>query len=163
GGGRQVAATPPLDSANGDRLIGAGWSPDGRWITFLRVQNGKPQLVKIDSSGQGGSIPLTDKAPTGHNMIYGFTRWRSDGKAIAYFGQQGIRICAPDGSGDRLLVARGLGGDFNRAGNLFYAIVRNDAAWKLVTLEVATGRIIRDVAIDDSPAAQLANASLHPD
>jgi Tol biopolymer transport system component len=154
-GGQPVAITPGGEYANA-----AAWSPDNRWIAYQRGPLGaKRELVKLDSAGQGRPVTLS---ANGISSLIMFTRWSARG-AIAYSGQQGIRLCAADGTGDRLLVEKGVVGDFSRAGDFFYAFKQEGEQWKLLVVEVASGRVVRSAAIEETPDARIFSASLHPD
>jgi hypothetical protein len=62
-----------------------------------------------------------------------------------------------------LLVPDARAGDFDRPGNLFYAVKRESAQWKLLTVEVGGGQVLRSVAIDEPANVVLYSASFHPD
>jgi hypothetical protein len=113
----------------------------------------------MNSAGEGQAITVSDRAVF---SILDFTRWSSRGQ-IAYSGQQGVRMCAPDGGSDRVLVPAAIAGDFNRAGDLFYALKRDGAKWKRLTVAVADGHVIRSIEFEQDPLALLSGASLNTD
>jgi hypothetical protein len=117
------------------------------------------ELVKVDSAGQGAPVAMSAR-PT--RAIGTFTHWTPAGH-IAYSGQDGVRLCDLDGTRDRLLVPGGSAGDFNQAGNLFYAIRRDGNEWRVLTVDVSDGRVLRSTVVNDSPAASFSSARLTPD
>ncbi|MFB4274117.1 prolyl oligopeptidase family serine peptidase [Nonomuraea sp. MTCD27] len=66
------------------------WSPDGRWLAFLRAVDGKPQLHLLPMDG--GEPVVVTEAPLGA----GAARWSPDGARIAYAGPVGSGGQAPD-------------------------------------------------------------------
>jgi Tol biopolymer transport system component len=168
-GGQPAPVTPAPE----ERVGALTWSPDGRWIVYQRGLPGNRELVKIDSAGHGQPAVLAHGAAG--NTVAMFTRW-SAGRQIAYLGSEGVRICGEDGSGNRLLVAQGsspnvtgagareaVAGDLNRRGDLFYALRRSGEKWMMLTVEVSSGRVLRSVALEESPEAGIRSAWLHPD
>jgi len=153
-GGQPVSVAPPSEIA-----MAVAWSPDNRWIAYHRRSGRIAEVVKLDSAGQGTPMVLSNRAST---SIHPFTRW-SLRDAIAYSAPDGVRICAPDATGDRLLAAGVTAGDFNRTGDLFYGLKPEDGQWKLLTVEVVTGRVRRTAAIDETGDGSFAGASLHRD
>jgi Tol biopolymer transport system component len=154
-GGESVAITP-----KGESYGAPSWSPDSHWIAFIRNSAGNGELTKIDSAGQGQPVRLCDQSLS--NNVSWFTRWSAAGR-IAYAGRGGVRLCGENETSSRLLAPGAIAGDFNRKGDLFYALKREGEEWDLLTLEVASGRVLRTIKIDESPRANLRDASLHPD
>jgi len=77
------------------------WSPDGRRLAYIRVDNGHETselwLVRADGTALHGlSIVHAATAPT----------WSPDGRWIAYVGDGGLSEVLADGSGKRLLLKR---------------------------------------------------------
>jgi dipeptidyl aminopeptidase/acylaminoacyl peptidase len=60
------------------------WSPDGKSIGVVAIQNSRPQVIAIPVDG-GATRPLTD-APEG---VFGY-EWSPDGKQIAYLTRDPI-------------------------------------------------------------------------
>jgi hypothetical protein len=119
-------------------------------------------LVKFDTGAQAAPVVISTRLgnSTSANRL---TRWSAAGQ-IAYTGADGVRICKSDGSDDRLLVTGvNMGGDFNRAGNLFYAVRRDGGQHKLLTVEVESGRVLRTLPIEDAGSLGFTGGSLHPD
>jgi Tol biopolymer transport system component len=154
-GGEPVAVTPA-----GERARWPAWSPDNRWIAYQRGAVDKRELVRVDPASQLPPVVLSPRAL--RNSGTNSTRWSAAGR-IAYHAGDGIRICGEDGSGDHLLAPGSTTGDFNRRGDLFYALKPGGEVAKLLTVEVASGRVVRSVAIEESPAAAVIDLSLHPD
>lgn len=72
----------PARLTRGHRDTAPEWSPDGRWIAFLRAEpKGKPQLHVVEASG-GEPVRLTD-APLGVSE----PRFSPDGRRIAYLAR----------------------------------------------------------------------------
>ncbi len=59
------------------------WSPDGRWITFIREHDGKPQIHAIRPDG-GEALVLSK-----HDAAVGNHEWSPDGVAIVFAGPEG--------------------------------------------------------------------------
>ena len=154
-GGEPVAVTP-----EGERAGVPAWSPDNRWVAYQRGAADKRELVKVDPASQLPSVVLSPRAL--RNSVTSSTRWSTAGR-IAYRAGDGIRICGEDGSGDHLLAPGASTGDFDRRGDLFYAVKPDGEVAKLLTVEVASGRVVRSVAIEESPGAAVIDLNLHPD
>ncbi|GAA2727764.1 S9 family peptidase [Cellulomonas aerilata] len=72
----------PSPLTRGHRDTAPAWSPDGRWIAFLRAEpKGKPQLHVVEAGG-GEPVRLTD-APLG----VAEPRFSPDGTRIAYLAR----------------------------------------------------------------------------
>lgn len=75
-------SAPPARLTRGHRDTAPEWSPDGRWIAFLRAEpKGKPQLHVVEATG-GEPVRLTD-APLGVSE----PRFSPDGRRIAYLAR----------------------------------------------------------------------------
>jgi eukaryotic-like serine/threonine-protein kinase len=155
GGGQPVPVSTPGENADAP-----AWSPDGKWIAYQRGASANRQLVKIDASGQGQPTALVSQGVS--RAVWPLTRWSHAG-AIAYsFGGQDVRVCREDGSQDRVLaLGTRNAGDFDRRGDLFYGLIREAGAWKLATIEVSSGKVLRSLPVDAPSNVQA--ASLHPD
>ncbi len=72
-------SAPPRPFTRGHRDTSPLFSPDGRWVAFLRAEpKGKPQLHVVEAGG-GEPVRLTD-APLGVSD----PRWSPDGRRLAY-------------------------------------------------------------------------------
>jgi hypothetical protein len=52
-----------IDAAADGGSAAASWSPDGEWIAYIRVKDGKSQLAKIRASPGASPIVLQDAVP----------------------------------------------------------------------------------------------------
>jgi len=72
-------SAPPRPFTRGHRDTAPAWSPDGRWLAFVRAEpKGKPQVHVVEATG-GEPVRLTD-APLGA----GDPRWSPDSRRLAY-------------------------------------------------------------------------------
>ncbi|GEN79789.1 S9 family peptidase [Actinotalea fermentans] len=72
-------SAPPRPLTRGHRDTSPAWSPDGRWVAFVRAEpKGKPQLHVVEATG-GEPVVLTD-APLGA----GDPRWSPDSRRLVY-------------------------------------------------------------------------------
>jgi len=84
----RTIVTSPLDV-----VTTPTWSPDGRWIAYV-------QGTRVYTSSADGR----NRAP----LAAGYAAaWSPDGRWIAYLGH-GLRLVAPDGTGDHMLSGPGL-------------------------------------------------------
>lgn len=101
------------------------WAPDSRRLAYLS-NRARPQTVGYDlyvterQVGGGWSTPADPVATRAYEP-----KWSPDGRAIAYFEQRdgGLRVVAPDGSGDRPLLPS----SFTRGGRNY--VLRWMTAW----------------------------------
>ncbi|MBI2772869.1 MAG: PD40 domain-containing protein [Chloroflexi bacterium] len=84
-GGLEIYSAP----LSGDRIIqlttadrrswGPRWSPDGRWVAFIRDEgDGWPQIALVDRDGEH------DRALSAEPAAHADLDWSPDGRAIAY-------------------------------------------------------------------------------
>ncbi|MDO8108435.1 S9 family peptidase [Isoptericola sp. b441] len=72
-------SAPPHAFTRGHRDTAPVWSPDGRWVAFLRAEpKGRPQLCVVDADG-GEPVRLTD-APLGVSEA----AWSPDSRRLVY-------------------------------------------------------------------------------
>ncbi|MFE2426821.1 S9 family peptidase [Streptomyces sp. NPDC059373] len=114
----------PRRYTHGRHDMAPAFSPDGRWVAFLRAAGGPPQLHVLPTAG-GDARRLTD-----HPMGAGVPVWSPDSRRIAYtarvpepgrYGDGGVR---PEQEPARLITelqvkADGLGWTVDRPSKLF--------------------------------------------
>ena len=77
-----TGATPPRPLTDGHRDSAPAWSPDGRWIAFLRAPaEGKPQLHLLPADLGDARAVTTDEQ---HPLGAGAPRWSPDSTRLAY-------------------------------------------------------------------------------
>ena len=77
-----TGATPPRPLTEGPRDSAPAWSPDGRWIAFLRApEDGKPQLHLLPTDVGDARRVTTDEQ---HPLGAGAPRWSPDSTRLAY-------------------------------------------------------------------------------
>lgn len=79
------------------------WSPDGRWIAFVRHGRSVPDQIFLLSIATGGVSQLTQD-PT---YACGEPTWSPDSRRIAFAGHGGIWVMNRDGSSLRHLAGAG--------------------------------------------------------
>ncbi|MFL6129141.1 MAG: S9 family peptidase [Mycobacteriales bacterium] len=80
-----TGAQPPRPLTDGARDTAPAWSPDGRWIAFLRARTdpseGKPQLYLLPADlGDARPVSTDEQHPLGA----GAPRWSPDSARLAY-------------------------------------------------------------------------------
>ena len=74
-------ATPPRKLTDGPKDDAPAWSPDGRWIAFLRApEDGKPQLHVLPADLGDARRVTTDEQ---HPLGAGAPRWSPDSTRLA--------------------------------------------------------------------------------
>jgi len=148
-----------LTNDSGLELPGS-WSPDGNWFTYLRILNGKSDLMKVKTTGQ--ATPVVLHADVGHAMV---PAWSPAGDWIAYGGN----LISPDGATKRSL------GDhhsphymFSSDGKFLYGIRTERDRQLLFSLDIAAGaeKTLGDLGKDFKPSSNVSPAirfSLAPD
>jgi dipeptidyl aminopeptidase/acylaminoacyl peptidase len=77
-----TGATPPRPLTDGPKDSAPAWSPDGRWIAFLRAPaDGKPQLHLLPADLGDARRVTTDEH---HPLGAGAPRWSADSTRLAY-------------------------------------------------------------------------------
>jgi dipeptidyl aminopeptidase/acylaminoacyl peptidase len=77
-----TGATPPRPLTEGPKDSAPAWSPDGRWIAFLRAEkDGKPQLHVLPADLGDARRVTTDEQ---HPLGAGAPRWSPDSTRLAY-------------------------------------------------------------------------------
>ena len=153
-----------LDDSPGP-FPGTSWSPDGEWVAYLRLNNGKSEVVKRRASAGAAAVFLTEARVGG----YVTTDWSPTGDWILYPTGDGFALISPDGKSGRKLTSRKfLASGFSRDGRVVYGIAQNTSGtgpqWQIFAVDVQTGAEKQIGALDLPPAtAALAGFSIHPD
>jgi dipeptidyl aminopeptidase/acylaminoacyl peptidase len=80
-----TGATPPRPLTEGPKDNAPAWSPDGRWIAFLRAEkDGKPQLHLLPADLGDARRVTTDEQ---HPLGAGAPRWSPDSTRLAYLAR----------------------------------------------------------------------------
>jgi eukaryotic-like serine/threonine-protein kinase len=149
-------------------LRGFSWSPDGQWISCLRLVGAKTELVKIHAAA--GAVPeLLAKANAELGPRSSPTRWSPAGDWIAYPSARGIDLISPDGTSTRQLSplkfkAYGFSKDGSQLFGIFQNTTSNDAQWQLYSVNIRSGAE-KFLAPIDFPASvdDVSGFSMHPD
>jgi Tol biopolymer transport system component len=148
-----------LDSETTDQH-GASWSPDGNWIAYRRMKNGRWELVKAPLGG--GEVVRLDDTSLGDPS----TDWSPSGNWIAYLRPDGVvHLISPDGSSRRALTGlRTASFRFSADGDRLLAVRHEPGrAWELSTWDVATAREVRTVPLPLAASAIVRGMTLSAD
>jgi Tol biopolymer transport system component len=154
-----TGGTPvPLDHDSIDQH-GAAWSPDGNWIAYMRIHQGRWNVVKAPV---GGGPPVVLAEDVGYGSR---TAWSSDGAWIAYSAGGTIGLVTPDGKRRESLKSSGSSGfDFSKDSSRLYAIRREqDRTWVMSVVDVATAKERAPVKLPIPAETAVMGFSLHPD
>jgi serine/threonine protein kinase len=155
---------PVTNDTTSTELAGA-WSPDGSWIVYLRLQNGKIDLMKVKSSGQ--AEPVVVKAALGGTNS-SLPSWSPTGEWIEY-NDRGEHLISPDGKTVRDLGSfRADGCTFSHDGKLVYCLRFETDHEVLFSIDVASAAVktIGQFDADFRPRSSLSpgiRISLAPD
>jgi Tol biopolymer transport system component len=154
-GGRPIA----LDRKSIDQH-NAAWSPDGNWIAYQRLYEGRWELVKVPLGG-GNPIRLDEAQPGGGTD----TAWSPKGNWIAHVKAGALWLASADGSARRIIrQSTPVTWGFSHDGSSLYAIDRPAGGeWELVTIDVDTGRQLGTKGLQLPPSAIVRGFALHPD
>jgi Tol biopolymer transport system component len=141
------------------------WSPDGNWLVYIRLQNGKADIVKVKTSGQ--DVPIVLKADI-HHTNSSVPIWSPVGDWIE-FNDHGENLISPDGQMTRSLGDLHADGcTFSRDGRQLYC-VRWDTDHETLFSTDLSGKmqnVILRLDADYRPSSSLGPAirlSLSPD
>jgi len=127
-GGTPVRVTS--DGAHSE--VGPAWSPDGKWIAYLRVVDSSLKLSKVR--------PGSGEAPVDLGTVFSNTgpSWSPAGDWIAMYDEyRKLALFSPDGKPPRTLPGDGPFA-WSRDGKVLYQVRTNPAA--LYAIDIATGR-----------------------
>ncbi len=151
-----------IDPENRDQHA-PSWSPDGNWIAYARL-SGKTWEVVIAPSGGGGKPKIIAPGIPSAGPP-SLVAWSPSGAWIAYAGVGGTHLVTPEGKDDRLLtkVTSRVAG-FSKDGSLLYFLkLSPDRRWRLLTVDVHTGKDRLIGYMDFPPDATVSGFSMHPD
>jgi Tol biopolymer transport system component len=154
-----VAGGPPVPVTQGYASVPA-WSPDGSWILYNTLRNGKYGLAKIAAGGGGQPVQIAPES----TELYPRAQWSPRGDWIAWVTQKGLTLVSPDGARTELLNPdpgwQSYG--FSKDGSQVYGIRMNEAH-RLITeaVDIATRRV--KIVSDLGPAMGVHAFSLAPD
>jgi serine/threonine protein kinase len=157
------------DDPSGSPQRGPSWSPDGNWIAYYGLHDGRPAVLKIRVGGGG---PAQFLASMDRNYP---PRWSPGGDWIAFRDGDTLRVVKPDGTQNRVVSNRTWETyGWSKDGAALYGIARSaNRHFMLGSIDV-TGGAEREVADlgPIPPAMDLVDSlnefgyrgfSLHPD
>ncbi len=131
------------------------WSPDGNWFTYLRLRDGKPNLMKVKTSGQAAPELLRDDFANGGTVPV----WSPTGEWIV----SGNVLISPDGKDRKSLGAHSsIAYTFSADGKVVYGMRSEPEHLMLITVDIQSGaeKVIGDVGRDYVPGSYVA-PSIH--
>jgi serine/threonine protein kinase/Tol biopolymer transport system component len=149
-----------LDQA--DRMSGLAWSPDGRWISYGRMNAGQWKLAKIRALP--GAAPVTMADAEGAE-----TAWSPTADWILFRAGNGLELISPDGNSRRKLSSRPfMSFGFSKEGGQVYGIFHNASGngpeWQLYEVSVTTKGEKLLVPVDLPPStASVGELRISPD
>jgi eukaryotic-like serine/threonine-protein kinase len=150
-----------LDQA--DRMRGVAWSPDGRWISYTRMNGGQWKLAKIRALPGAAPVILADA-----EGVNG-TAWSPAADWILYRAGNSLDLISPDGKSTRKLSSRRfMVYNFSKGDGQVYGIFHNTTGtgteWQLYEVNVGTGAEKLLSALDlPASTGRLGAFSIHPD
>jgi Tol biopolymer transport system component len=130
-----VAGGTPIRVSRDEERVGefpGTWSPDGGWLTYYGVRDGKLDLMKANTSGeavpvflkgtQGEGRDIPDWSPTGEWILSGNSLISPDGKTVRSLGQHGSAFYT-----------------FSKDGKFLYGLRPEKSAQVLFSIDIATG------------------------
>jgi len=150
-----------LDQA--DRMRGVAWSPDGRWISYGRMNEGQWKLAKILALPGAAPVILAN-AEGAHG-----TAWSPTADWILFSAGNSLELISPDGKltgklSSRPFMAYGFSKEGGQVYGIFHNTSGNGAEWQLYEVNVTTKAEKLLAPVDLPPAtASLGALSIHPD
>lgn len=157
-GGRPL----PLDPDSTDQHS-ASWSPDGNWVAYRRLHEGKWELARIPV---GGGKPYSLGASgQGGSTRGGTTDWSPTGEWICHLAPKGLELVSPDAGRRRLLGnLRPVYFTFSTDGATLFALHRSPTRhWQLAAFDVARGTERPTRTLPVPASAGLFSLTRHPD
>ncbi|HET7747218.1 MAG TPA: hypothetical protein VFM29_07945, partial [Vicinamibacteria bacterium] len=139
------------------------WSPDGAFIAFTSLRQGRWSLARVGTGGN--EVPTTIR----EGITYpGNPRWSPRGDWIACELPEGLALVSPDDGTTRVLAEETwLAHTWSADGSLLYGVRVTDALrLQLVAADVATGRtrtLVDDLGPAPPTSVPLRGLSLSPD
>jgi len=154
-GGRPIA----LDNMSIDQH-NATWAPDGNWLAYQRLYEGRWELVKAPLGG-GEPVRLDDAAAGGGTD----TAWSPKGNWIAHVRAGALWLVSSDGTTRRVISqSTPVTWAFSHDGSSLYAIRRPARGeWELLTIDVDSGRQLAIKKLKLPASATVRGFALHPD
>ncbi len=139
------------------------WSPDGAWIAFTSLRQGRWSLMRAPTGG--GEAPTAIRA----GILYPSNpRWSPRGDWILCELPEGVALVSPDGQRTRVLADESwLGQDWSKDGSRVYAVRLSEAQrLQLVEIDAASGAqrtLVADLGPAPASDVPLRGLSLAPD
>jgi Tol biopolymer transport system component len=158
------APVPATNDTVSNELPGS-WSPDGNWFVYIRLQNGKADLMKVKTSGQ--DVPVLLKADINFTN-YGIPTWSPAGDWIEY-NDRGENLISPDGKTmSSLGELKADGCTFSRDGRQLYCLRLDTDHETLFSMDLSgkNQKVIGRLDAEFRPLSNLSPAirlSLSPD
>lgn len=166
------ATVAPLEPGAPGLTTNAMWSPDGEWILYVRTVPAANQ-VQVARIRPGAAVApevlVTYQVPAGDEARQP-VQWSPRGDGILAVGGDGLYLMSLDYKTGRKIasglfnVPLGFSKDGKQVLGLFANTTGQGTAWKLKSIDVATG-VIRQLAEVDLPVTTSSTRgfSLHPD
>ena len=126
---------------------GPSWSPDGNWIAYYSIRDGKPAVLKIRvGAGQPELVTYT----SGPQPV----RWSPRGDWIAFRDGGALRLLSPDGKQERIVSPKSWETyGWSADGASLYGIAIRDHRLLLGHIDLASGQETRVADLGPVPAS----------
>jgi Tol biopolymer transport system component len=158
-----AGGTPvPLTDDQASAEFPGSWSLDGNWFVYLAYRDGKPDLLKVKTTGQAAPVVLKADvsydnnavpvwSPGGDWIVLGETLYSADGKTVRSLGEH-----------------RSEGYVFSPDGKRLYGVRPDGEGQQLFSVDAQSGaeKVIGEVGKDNRPRSNLnpsTRFSLAPD